>query len=205
MFHPQPSVSSRDWHSRECWGCGVDSRTGLRADFKFDETSGEVRFRYKPEDVHRGAPEFAHGGVLAAILDEAQGALCFHLGHAVMTEQLHLNYHRATPLNQEFEVRCWATAVRRRRMYTRGEIRGVPALSTSGERTEASNDSKSQGGELLVSGRGSWYLLPDRMIRRMFQGSPEHEAEYRRMLAILEVNRTRSRKFRHARREAAKS
>lgn len=198
LHNLRASSTSRDWHGDDCWGCGINNPVGLQADFRFDEEAGEVRFRYLPGQVLRGAPEFVHGGVLAALLDESQGVLCYHLGHAVMTEQLHLNYHKATPLNRVFEVRCWATAVRRRRMYTRAELRSLPAdANDAGELHGAYYGS----GELLVSGRGSWYLLPDRMIRRMFEGQDsQHQAEYQAMLDVLDANRRRGRRLRRARR-----
>lgn len=184
LEHIRASLSSRDWHGPDCWGCGPQSPDGLHADFRFDEDSGEVRFAYTPKPSHRGAPGYVHGGVLAAILDEAQGVLCYHLGHAVMTEQLHVKYHKATPLFDEFHVRCWITAVRRRRAYTKAELRG-------------------KDGELLVSGRGSWYILAERIVKRMFSGEFEsHAHEFEVMRAVLEENRKRARKIRRRIRSA---
>lgn len=169
------TISSTDLHSPQCYGCGSASEHGLRADFRFDEQSGEVRFDYDPRPWQRGAPGFVHGGVLASILDEAQGNLCYHVGHAVMTDQLHMKYHRATPLDQPLNVRAWITAVRKRRLYTRAVIHS--------------------GGELRVSSSASWYLLPERLMERLFGAHAQHE-DHRRMLGLLEANRKRARGIR---------
>ncbi len=170
------SVNARDWHHSNCYGCGVDNAKGLHADFPFHEETGEVRFQYSVERSFEGAPGFVHGGVLAALLDEAQGTLCYHVGHFVMTEQLHIKYHRATHLIEPVSIRCWLTAVRKRRLYTRGTIH-----STSGD--------------LLASSSASWYVLPERVLQKLF--AERFSAEYHATnAAILELNRKRAREIR---------
>ena len=172
----QPSRNARDWHRPACYGCGPDNPHGLHADFSFHEATGEVRFEYNPQGFEIGAPGFVHGGVLASVMDEAQGVLCFHVGHVVMTDQLRMKYHRATSLDSPFQVRCWITAVRRRRMYTRGTI-----MATDGS--------------LLVSSSAVWYLLPERLTRRLFY-SVGSENEAARIRGVLEANRKRAREIR---------
>lgn len=170
------SLTGRDWHHPNCFGCGASNARGLHADFAFDETSGEVRFEYTVAHDFEGAPGFTHGGILASILDEAQGCLCFHVGHVVMTEKLHLNYHHATPLGQPIQVRAWLTAVRRRRLHTRATLTG-------------------KNGELYVSSSASWYVLPERMTRRMFSGH-DQLAQLETSRDLLEVNRRRAKEIR---------
>ena len=178
-----PSLTGRDWHHPNCYGCGPNNPKGLHADFLFDEEQGEVRFEYTPTKDFEGAPGYSHGGMLATILDEAQGVLCFHVGHSVMTEKLHMNYHKATPLFQAFKVRAWLTAVRKRRLYTRAVI-------------------YNEKEEIYVSSSASWYVLPDRIMRRMFQGFSEEEST--RIQALLEANRKRAREIRRRIRKNAK-
>ena len=176
MIKPLPSQTARDWHHPNCYGCGPDNAKGLHADFPFHNETGEVRFQHSVEKSFEGAPGFVHGGVIAALLDEAQGTLCFHVGHFVMTEQLHMKYHRAMPLETQVSVRCWLTAVRKRRLYTRGTIH-------------------SPSGELLASSSASWYVLTERILQKLFaeRYSPEDHA---RNAAILEANRKRAREIR---------
>ncbi|MCB1326424.1 MAG: PaaI family thioesterase [Spirochaetales bacterium] len=177
-----PSLTAQDWHHRICFGCGPDNPHGLGADFRFDEDNGEVRFSYTPGPFLTGAPGFVHGGILASIMDEAQGVLCFHIGHIVMTEQLTLKYHRATPLEKAFQVRAWITSVRRRRMYTRATIH--------------------EGETLLVSSRAAWYLLPERVVRRMIH---TEEQEFERIRGVVEANRKRARQIRQKLRRARRN
>ena len=169
------SLVSQDWHHLQCYGCGPDNPVGLHASFPFDEATGEVRFEYTVPAPFVGAPGYVHGGVLAALMDEAQGVLCFHVGHPVMTEKLQTSYHKATELGQPFLVRAWLTAVRKRRLYTRATIHGTD-------------------GVLRVSSRASWYSFPERLMRRMFHDGDEER--FQKVIAFLEPNRRRARKIR---------
>lgn len=176
--------TSRNWHSDQCYGCGTESPHGLHAEFPFDEATGELRMTYQPLAWQRGAPGKLHGGVLAALLDEAQGMLCHHLGHMVMTDQLELKYHKATALDAPLTIRAWITAARKRRLYTRAELHS--------------------GGELRVHSRGVWYILPDRIFDRMF-GAQMTAAERELLFATLESNRKRAQQIRRRLRNSAKT
>lgn len=162
------------WHYRHCFGCGPENPHGLHAQFPFDASTGEVRLSYRAQDHLQGAPGFVHGGVLSALLDEAQGALCFHVGYLIMTDQLHLKYHLATPIDREFHVRSWISAVRKRRLYTRATL-------------------SSATGDLHVSSSGSFYILPERLGRKMM-GLSEDEAVHLR--GVMDANRKRAREIR---------
>ncbi len=177
--------SNRDvtWHYRQCFGCGPDNPHGLHASFPFDLETGEVRFTYTPLAHLQGAPGYVHGGVLSALLDEGQGALCFHAGYLPMTDQLHLKYHLATPIDRDFVVRCWISAVRKRRLYTRATL-------------------SAPSGELLVSSSAAFYILPERLGRKMMSISEEDAARVR---AVLDANRKRAREIRRRLRETTSS
>ncbi|MEM7179884.1 MAG: PaaI family thioesterase [Spirochaetota bacterium] len=181
MYDPSlVSQNSQDWHHLNCYACGPANKLSLHADFLFDEATGEVRFTYKTFAEHEGAPDCVHGGVLATLLDESQGVLCFHLGHFVMTDQLSLKYHKASPLQEKLTIRAWLSSVRKRRMYTKGTIH-------------------SQSGELLVSSKAKWYVFPEKAIARKFQLSTlrvEH------LCKVMEENRKRGKAIRRRLKEA---
>lgn len=175
-----PSKVGQDWHGPNCFGCGVENPFSLKASFLFDETFGEVHFSYEIHKYYEGAPGYAHGGILASLLDEAQGCLCFHIGHVVMTENLHIKYHKAVPVNTTVYIRAWLSAVRKRRLYTRGIIYTIT--------DENSN-------EVHVSSSASWYVLSERTLRRLFVDKITEE-EFRKQQLILEANRKRARQIR---------
>lgn len=179
LIQLHPSLKGQDWHHTNCFGCGIENQNSLKADFTFDSENGEVHFEYTIEKRFEGAPGYSHGGILATLLDEAQGCLCFHIGHVVMTEKLYLNYHKAVPLNTPIFIRAWLTAVRKRRLYTRAMI------YKKNEQNEI---------EIFTTSSASWYILPERIQRRMFRDF--NEEKYKKQIEILELNRKRAREIR---------
>ena len=105
--------------------------------------------------------------------------ICFHIGHLVMTDRLNVKYHTATPIEAEFRVRAWISAVRRRRIYTRSELRG-------------------QDDRLLVSSSGRFYMMPERLYKRLFSTKPDM---LERVHNQLEANRKRAKRIRKRLRE----
>jgi len=168
-----PSQTGSDWHHPNCFGCGKENTQGLHADFRFDSSSGEVRFDYQPRPFQEGAPGYAHGGILASLVDEAQGDLCFHLGHFVMTDQLITKYHKAVNLEEPVRIRAWLTSARKRRLYTRATIH-------------------SQAGDILVSSRARWYIMNERVFSRMFGNYMDVEE----LRIVLDENKKRAREIR---------
>ncbi|MDX1961197.1 MAG: PaaI family thioesterase [Leptospiraceae bacterium] len=176
------SLTSHDWHHHNCFGCGVQNTIGLRLEFPFNVDAGNVIFTLKFEKFHEGAPGYAHGGLIAAVLDEAQGVLCFHIGHFVMTDQLNMRYIKATPLNDDVEVIAEITMVRKRRIYTK-----------------ATMFQKSTGETLAVS-KARWYVMPERVFMKMFKGT-RSDFSPTRISRVLEKNRERGKKIRKRLRE----
>jgi len=170
------SHTGQDWHSPDCYGCGIDNTYGLHADFRFYEPTGEVRFNYTPKSFQEGAPGYMHGGIIASLLDEAQGVLCFHLGHLVMTDQLNVSYRHAISLKNEISVKCWIDSVEKRRIHTKASI------------ADAS-------GTILAESSGKWYVLNERIARRLF-GRQYSEQKFQDLKEILEGNRKRAKTIR---------
>jgi acyl-coenzyme A thioesterase PaaI-like protein len=54
-----------------------------------------------------GPPEAVHGGAIAAVLDEAMGAVCWMNGHPVVGARITINYRHLTPLGFSGRVESW--------------------------------------------------------------------------------------------------
>ena len=77
-----------------------------------------------------GAPQRAHGGIVAALIDETMGlVLAIHEALA-FTVQLDITYLAPTPINQTIYARAWLERKEGRKMFMRAEV-------TSGEATIA--------------------------------------------------------------------
>jgi acyl-coenzyme A thioesterase PaaI-like protein len=69
-----------------------------------------------------GAPGRAHGGVVAALLDEAIGIVLTLQGLLALTAQLSISYRAATPVNEPLRVRAWLASRDGRKLTLRAEV-----------------------------------------------------------------------------------
>lgn len=168
------SLEGQDLHHERCFACGQDNEFQLNIQSNFDPVTREVRFPYRVGSACEGAPGHAHGGLLATIVDEAQGVLCHHLGYFVMTDNIYINYKQAVPLRAALEVRAWVTMVRRKRLYTRATI-------------------CSPSGSVYLESKARWYLIPERVILSKFAGYGK-PGGLQSMIDTLRVNKTRRKK-----------
>lgn len=63
---------SKQPNSRMCFACGLENPFGLHLHF-YDNSVDEVVTRFTITSPHQGYPGIAHGGIVAAILDEVGG------------------------------------------------------------------------------------------------------------------------------------
>ena len=83
----------------ECFGCGPDHDIGLRV--RTFRGRGEVLSPIVIPRRFEGPPEGAHGGIVAAYLDEVlSGAAVNHTGRVHWTGELSVRYVKPTPLER---------------------------------------------------------------------------------------------------------
>ena len=148
--------SVRDVHQNKCFGCGPLNSSGIKAPFSFNEKLGEVNFKYMIQDDFSGAPGYAHGGVLSALVDEAQGVACHCIGHLVMTDRLRLKYHKAVPVEEEIIIRARVIKAVKKRLYTKASI-------------------ESKEGIIYVDSSAVFYIFGKGMIKKIEQEWSKYE------------------------------
>lgn len=90
-------------HHVHCYACGdVDGGLGLQFTVA-DDLSMTCEFLVT--DRHQGAPGLAHGGVVAAVFDEALGVLQVLLAEPAVTASLSTQYRRPVPVGSVLHVR----------------------------------------------------------------------------------------------------
>jgi acyl-coenzyme A thioesterase PaaI-like protein len=72
--------------------------------------------------AQQGPPGHAHGGSLAAILDEAMGRVLWELGYKVVAANLELNYRAPTPLDVPLRVVAQLDRKGNRSLHTTGRL-----------------------------------------------------------------------------------
>ncbi len=91
--------------SSNCFVCGRDNSTGLHLNF-YMSPAGQVTAEICIPDRYQGYPGIVHGGVVAAILDEA-GGRAFLDGDPprfMYTSQLSIRYRKPVPTGIDLRV-----------------------------------------------------------------------------------------------------
>ncbi len=81
-----------------CFGCGDANATGLQLRF-YVEAEGRVVCNLKLAARFQGPPGYAHGGIIATMLDEAMSKANRRRGVYAMTRQMSVDYLRPVPLD----------------------------------------------------------------------------------------------------------
>lgn len=85
-----------------------------------------LHYRYITKDWMHNPMGSAHGGIIAAIFDNAMGITAFIVspyGGPAPTAELHISYLKPVPLNAALHVRVFADQIGSRLIRTRAELR----------------------------------------------------------------------------------
>ncbi len=116
-----------------CFVCGEENHVGLKISFSADD--GQSRAVFTPDTRHQGYVGMTHGGILAAVLDEAMIYAAASLGQWAATAELTVRYHLPAPTDRPLLLSGRVETQRRRLVECTAEAR----LET---------------GELIASARG---------------------------------------------------
>jgi acyl-coenzyme A thioesterase PaaI-like protein len=124
---PEGARLNKQPSARHCFVCGVQNPLGLKLQF-FDDGVSTVRAEFQIADQYNGYPGVAHGGIVAAILDEASArALLAARGHdpanLVVTVKMELRYRRPTPTAAPLVAVGWIEQDDGRRARVKAEMR----------------------------------------------------------------------------------
>src|SRR5882724_8456871 len=125
----------------ECFGCGPHHDIGLRVrNFKSD---GEVLSPIVIPERFEGPPTGAHGGIVAAYLDEVlAGAALSYTGRAYVTGELNVRYIKSTPLGRPILGRGRALKQSRKYLDLEGSLEDL------------------ETGELFARATGRFFPMP---------------------------------------------
>lgn len=109
-------------HYRWCFGCGADHTSGLHLQIVAGAAL-DARAVFVASDDHQGAPGLAHGGVLAAAIDEALGALNWLLNVPAVTAKLECDFRKPVPIGVPLVIAASIVGVAGRKVYSQAEGR----------------------------------------------------------------------------------
>ena len=134
--------------ANRCFGCGGDNNAGMRLVFDLDFDAKRIRGRFVLGANYAGGAGFAHGGIIAVVLDEAMGKLSKLTEEKAVTAELNVEFHKPVPVDQEIVVEGWQEEEKGRNRFRVGEIRDTQ-------------------GNLLARGTGRFVVIDERHFERV--------------------------------------
>jgi acyl-coenzyme A thioesterase PaaI-like protein len=96
-------ADSRLLHHELCFGCGQANLFGLQLEIQ-QSPDGGVDGRFFVKQDHQGPPGYAHGGVMAAALDEAMALVLLAEGTSAVTARLEVDLLAPAPVGSFVRV-----------------------------------------------------------------------------------------------------
>ena len=126
--------------ANKCFGCGGDNAGGMKLTFEQDNVNRRIVGRFVLGERYQGGGGFAHGGIIATLLDEAMGKVCRFRQVRAVTAELTVEYLKPVNVQSEIVVEGRETEQKGRNLFMTGEIRN-------------------EAGEVLARGRGRFVVI----------------------------------------------
>ena len=100
-------MKTKQPNSRHCFVCGLENPIGLHMHF-YETAPDEVTAEYTAPEDYQGYPGILHGGITAAILDEATGRAFMgsdpKASNFMYTAELKVKYKKKVPVGQPLKI-----------------------------------------------------------------------------------------------------
>ncbi|TMD04806.1 MAG: PaaI family thioesterase [Chloroflexi bacterium] len=133
----------------DCWVCEPSNPVGLRVPFHHDEEAHTVTATLTLGEHHSGAPHTVHGGLLAALCDDAMAWTAIaEARRFALTAETRLSYVAPVPVGEELTVTARLIGRHGRQLWLMAEVRSGGAVCVRAEsRALATGDELSVDGE----------------------------------------------------------
>lgn len=140
---------------QRCFVCGQRNPSGLQLVFRLENDA--VIADFQPREEHQGFPGIIHGGIVAAVLDEALNRTSLLGEHPAwtMTGRLEVRYRRYVPYGPLLRVRAVLTSQRGR------------MVQASGTLTRADDE-----GTVLAEAQGTFMALSPEAVEAVMKDYP---------------------------------
>jgi acyl-coenzyme A thioesterase PaaI-like protein len=126
--------------TNRCFGCGAANTAGMKLAFELDLDARRSRGSFVLGPNYAGGGGFAHGGIIAVVLDEAMGKLSRLADESAVTAEMNIEYRKPVPIDKPIIVEGWQEEAKGRNRFRVAEIHD-------------------QHGNLLARGKGRFVIV----------------------------------------------
>lgn len=128
--HGDDTIRPLPSHYDFCFGCGSGHPTGLH--LQMAGGGNRVEGHFVVTEHHQGAPGLAHGGVIAAAMDEGMGFVLYLLATPAVTAHIEVDFRRPVPVGSRLELAGVIDRVEDRKIWVTmtGSVDGVVAVES---------------------------------------------------------------------------
>jgi uncharacterized protein (TIGR00369 family) len=109
--------------TNHCFGCGAANSAGMKLAFDLDLRERRTRGSFVLGPNYAGGAGFAHGGIIAVVLDEAMGKLSKIADERAVTAEMSIEYRKPVPVDKRIVVEGWQEEENGRNRFRVAEIR----------------------------------------------------------------------------------
>jgi acyl-coenzyme A thioesterase PaaI-like protein len=109
--------------TNRCFGCGGANPAGMKLPFELDLDVRRSRGSFVLGPNYAGGGGFAHGGIIAVVLDEAMGKLSRLADESAVTAEMKIEYKKPVPIDKPIFVEGWQEEEKGRSRFRVAEIR----------------------------------------------------------------------------------
>ena len=106
--------------ANRCFVCGPDNPIGLK--LKFEPQGPGVRAEFTPSEWHAGYEGVIHGGILAALIDDAMANIWFTRGEEALTAKIEVRFRQEVQPGERLVVTAEPTGARAGLMTARAAV-----------------------------------------------------------------------------------
>lgn len=126
-----PQVTNDD----SCFICGRGNPTGLQTRPLLDRQARRATLELAIPSRFQGWQGLAHGGILAALLDEVSVYACMGVSSQLVTAGIQIRYLKPVPVEQPVQVIGEVEEVRRRKLLVKARLICAGELCAEAETT----------------------------------------------------------------------
>jgi len=104
-----------------CFVCGEENPSGLH--LKFSLSNGRVLTEFVPQKIFQGYKDIVHGGIIAAVLDEAMVKAAFMQGIPAVTAEITIRFKNPLMAGEKAIIEAEIVSSNKRVIETSGVIR----------------------------------------------------------------------------------